>query len=51
MTGPMAALCLLLALAVKLSRRVDDDITAYRHRDCVSGSGCNTLLWSDGFRH
>lgn len=29
-TGPLAALCLLLALAVKLSRRVDDDITAYR---------------------
>jgi hypothetical protein len=29
-TGPIAALCLLLALAVKLSRRVDDDVTAYR---------------------
>ncbi len=29
-TGPLAALCLLLALAVKLSRRVDDDIQAYR---------------------
>lgn len=29
-TGPLAALCLLLALAVKLSRRVDDDVTAYR---------------------
>src|SRR5438270_7453889 len=29
-TGPLAALCLLLALAVKLSRRVDDDATAYR---------------------
>src|SRR5215472_9951054 len=29
-TGPAAALCLLLALAVKLSRRVDDDVTAYR---------------------
>ena len=29
-TGPLAALFLLLALAVKLSRRVDDDITAYR---------------------
>src|SRR5215469_6802659 len=29
-TGPLAALCLLLALAVKLSRRVDDDIAAYR---------------------
>ncbi|HET9015481.1 MAG TPA: hypothetical protein VFN57_07785 [Thermomicrobiaceae bacterium] len=29
-TGPVAALCLLLALAVKLSRRVDDDVTAYR---------------------
>ncbi|HEX7737333.1 MAG TPA: hypothetical protein VF458_20975 [Ktedonobacteraceae bacterium] len=29
-SGPLAALCLLLALAVKLSRRVDDDITAYR---------------------
>lgn len=29
-TGPIAALCLLLALAVKLSRRVDDDIAAYR---------------------
>ncbi|HEY7848820.1 MAG TPA: hypothetical protein VIC27_02085, partial [Ktedonobacterales bacterium] len=28
--GPLAALCLLLALAVKLSRRVDDDINAYR---------------------
>ncbi len=25
-TGPLAALCLLLALAVKLSRRVDDDV-------------------------
>jgi hypothetical protein len=29
-TGPLATLCLLLALAVKLSRRVDDDVTAYR---------------------
>lgn len=29
-TGPLAALCLLLTLAVKLSRRVDDDVTAYR---------------------
>src|SRR5215467_195968 len=29
-TGPLAALCLLLALAVKLSRRVDDDVPAYR---------------------
>jgi hypothetical protein len=29
-TGPVAALCLLLALAVKMSRRVDDDAGAYR---------------------
>jgi hypothetical protein len=29
-TGPLAAFCLLLALAVKLSRRVDDDVQAYR---------------------
>jgi len=29
-TGPLAALSLLLALAVKLSRRVDDDVAAYR---------------------
>jgi hypothetical protein len=29
-TGPIAALCLLLALAVKMVRRVDDDIQAYR---------------------
>src|SRR5713226_6572513 len=29
-TGPLATLCLLLALAVKLSRRVDDDVNAYR---------------------
>lgn len=29
-TGPIAALFLLLALAVKLSRRVDDDVTAFR---------------------
>jgi hypothetical protein len=29
-TGPLAALCLLIALAIKLSRRVDDDIQAYR---------------------
>jgi hypothetical protein len=29
-TGPVAALCLLLALAVKIARRVDDDATAYR---------------------
>src|SRR5260221_2147298 len=29
-TRPLAALCLLLALAVKLSRRVDDDVQAYR---------------------
>ena len=29
-TGSLAALLLLLALAVKLSRRVDDDIQAYR---------------------
>jgi hypothetical protein len=29
-TGPLSALLLLLALAVKLSRRVDDDIRAYR---------------------
>lgn len=30
LTGPLAALLLLLALAVKLSRRVDDDVSAYR---------------------
>ena len=30
LTGPLAALSLLVALAVKLSRRVDDDINAYR---------------------
>ena len=29
-TGPLAALSLLLALAVKLSRRVDDDMQAFR---------------------
>jgi len=29
-TGPIAALFLLLALAVKISRRVDDDVTAFR---------------------
>ena len=29
-TAPISALCLLLALAVKLSRRVDDDANAYR---------------------
>jgi hypothetical protein len=29
-TGPLAALCLLLALAVKMARRVDDDANAYR---------------------
>jgi hypothetical protein len=29
-TGPIATLLLLLALAVKLSRRVDDDVAAYR---------------------
>jgi hypothetical protein len=29
-TGPLSALLLLLALAVKLSRRVDDDMNAYR---------------------
>jgi small-conductance mechanosensitive channel len=29
-TGALAALLLLLALAVKLSRRVDDDVQAYR---------------------
>jgi len=29
-TGPLAALCLLLALAVKLARRADDDAAAYR---------------------
>jgi hypothetical protein len=29
-TGSLAALCLLLALAVKLARRVDDDARAYR---------------------
>ena len=29
-TGPLAALCLLLALAVKLARRADDDVSAYR---------------------
>jgi len=29
-TGPIAALCLLLALAVKLTRRADDDVNAYR---------------------
>ncbi len=29
-TGSLAALCLLLALAVKLSHRVDDDVAAYR---------------------
>ena len=29
-TGPLAVLCLLLALAVKLSRRVDDDVNAFR---------------------
>ncbi len=30
LTGPIAALCLLLALAVKMVRRVDDDLQAYR---------------------
>ena len=30
LTGPLASLLLLLALAVKLSRRVDDDVAAYR---------------------
>jgi cytochrome c-type biogenesis protein CcmH/NrfF len=30
LTGPLAALLLLLSLAVKLARRVDDDINAYR---------------------
>jgi small neutral amino acid transporter SnatA (MarC family) len=29
-TGPISTLLLFLALAVKLSRRVDDDVTAYR---------------------
>jgi len=29
-TGSVATLCLLLALAVKIARRVDDDINAYR---------------------
>ena len=29
-TGPLATLFLLLALAVKLSRRIDDDVNAYR---------------------
>ncbi len=29
-TGPIAALCLLLTLVVKMVRRVDDDIRAYR---------------------
>lgn len=29
-TGPLATLLLLLALAVKLSRRIDDDVNAYR---------------------
>lgn len=29
-TGSLAALCLLLGLAVKLTRRADDDIAAYR---------------------
>jgi hypothetical protein len=29
-TGPISALLLLLALAVKLSRRADDDVNAYR---------------------
>ena len=29
-TGPLAALLLLIALAVKLSRRADDDVNAYR---------------------
>ena len=29
-TGPISALCLLIALAIKLTRRVDDDISAYR---------------------
>ena len=29
-TAPLAALCLLLTLGVKLSRRTDDDIAAYR---------------------
>lgn len=30
LTGPLATLALLLALAVKLSRHVDDDVNAYR---------------------
>jgi hypothetical protein len=29
-TAPLATLCLLLALAVKLARRVDDDVNAFR---------------------
>ncbi|MEO8973800.1 MAG: hypothetical protein ABI406_19610 [Ktedonobacteraceae bacterium] len=30
LTGPLATLALMLALAVKLSRRVDDDVNAFR---------------------
>ncbi len=49
-TGPLAALCLLLALAVKLSYRVDDDVTAYRWFNRVFGHRRDAVLWPAGLR-
>jgi len=40
-TAPISTLLLLLALAVKLSRRVDDDITAYRYTTAFLVAGAS----------
>ena len=51
-TGPLAALALLLALAVKMSRRVDDDVAAYRLAKSPSISLRPPSIWkrNDGPR-
>ena len=50
-TGPLATLCLLLALAVKLSRRVDDDVAAFRLATVFLVPGRHALLSATGLRH
>src|SRR6266568_1192413 len=58
-TGPLSALLLLLALAVKLSRRVDDDIRAYRwlvSQSLLVGCSCEPgklriALWHGVWHH
>ncbi len=47
-TAPLATLCLVLALAVKLTRRADDDVNAFRLSDRFPGPGRLIILYPVG---